>query len=65
MGILVVTGIGSSPCSLEDLKPTLDSTTLNEMQFGPQEQFLIGTKKNLTPCSVARAGSLSQNEIKR
>ena len=33
MGILVVTGIGSSPCPLEDLKPTLDSITLNEMQF--------------------------------
>ena len=37
MGILVVTGIRSSPCPLEDLKPTLDSITLNEMQFGPEE----------------------------
>ena len=35
MSILVVTGIGSSHCPLEDLKPTLDSSTLNEMQFGP------------------------------
>ena len=44
MGILVVTGIGSSPCPLEDLKPILDSITLNEMQFGPEEQFLITPK---------------------
>ena len=44
MGILVVTGIGSSPCPLEDLKPTLDSITLNEMQFGPWEQLFIDTK---------------------
>ena len=44
MGILVVTGIGSSPCPLEDLKPTLDSITLNEMQFGSEEQLFIDTK---------------------
>ena len=44
MGILVVTGIGSSPCPLEDLKPTLDSITLSEMQFGPEEQFFINAK---------------------
>ena len=44
MGILVVTGIGSSPCPLEDLKPTLDSITLNEMQFGPEEQLFINAK---------------------
>ena len=44
MGILVVTGIGSSPCPLEDLKPTLDSITLNEMQFGPEEQLFIDAK---------------------
>ena len=44
MGILVVTGIGSSPCPLEDLKPTLDSITLNEMQFGPEEQLFINTQ---------------------
>ena len=43
-GILVVTGIGSSPCPLEDLKPTLDSITFNEMQFGPEEQLLIDAK---------------------
>ena len=41
MGILVVTGIGSSPCPWEDLKPTLDSITLNEMQFGPEEQLFL------------------------
>ena len=35
MGIVVVRGIGSSPCLLVDLKPTLDSIILNEMQFGP------------------------------
>ena len=39
-GILVLTGIGASPCPLEDLKLTLDSITLNEMQYGPEEQFL-------------------------
>ena len=44
MGILVVTGIGSSPCPLEGLKPTLDSITLNEMQFGPEEQLFIDAK---------------------
>ena len=44
MGILVVTGIGSSSCPLEDLKPTLDSITLNEMQLGPEEQFFIHAK---------------------
>ena len=44
MGILVVTGIGSSPCPLEDLKLTLDSITLNEMQFGPEGQLFINAK---------------------
>ena len=44
MGILVVTGIGYNPCSLEDLKPTLDSITLNEMQLGPEEQLFIDAK---------------------
>ena len=43
-GILVVTGIGSSPCPLEDIKPTLDSITPNEMQFGPREQLFIDAK---------------------
>ena len=44
MGILVVTGIGSSPCPLEDLKPILDSIDPNEMQFGPEGQLLIDAK---------------------
>ena len=44
MGILIVTGIGSSPCPLEDLKPTLDSIILNEMQFGPEEHLFIDAK---------------------
>ena len=44
MGILVLTGIGSSPCPLEDPKPTLDSITLKEMQFGPKEQLFIDAK---------------------
>ena len=44
MGILVVTGIRSSPCPVEDLKPTLDSITVSEMQFGPGEQLFIDAK---------------------
>ena len=44
MGILVVTGMGSSPCALADLKPTWDSITLNEMQFGTEEQLFINAK---------------------
>ena len=36
MSILVVTGIESRPCPSEDLKPTFDSITLNEIQFGPE-----------------------------
>ena len=43
-GILVMTGRGVSPCLLEDLKPTLDSITLKEMQFGLEEQLFIDTK---------------------
>ena len=43
-GILVITGIGSTPCPLEGLKPTLDSITLNEMSFGPQEELFIDGK---------------------
>ena len=43
-GILVATGIGSSPCPLENLKPTLDSITLSEMQFGPEEHLFIDAK---------------------
>ena len=34
-GILVITGIGSTPFPLEGLKSTLDSITLNKMSFGP------------------------------
>ena len=40
-GVLVITGIGSSPCPLEGLKSTLDSITLNEMSFGPEERLFI------------------------
>ena len=43
-GILVITGIGSTPCPLEDLKWTLDSITLNEMSFGPEEELFINAK---------------------
>ena len=43
-GILVITGIGSSPYPLEDLKSTLDSITLNEMSFRPEEELFIDTK---------------------
>ena len=44
IGILVLTGIGSSPCPLEDLKLTLDSIILNDMQKGPEEQLFFNTK---------------------
>ena len=43
-GILVITGIGSTPCPLEGLKLTLDSITLNEMSFGPEEDLFIDAK---------------------
>ena len=43
-GILVTTGIGSTPCPLEGLKSTLDSITLNEMSFGPEEELFINAK---------------------
>ena len=43
-GILVITGIGSSPCPLEGLKSTLDSITLNEMSFRPEEELFIDAK---------------------
>ena len=42
--ILVITGIGSSPSLLEGLKSTLDSITLNEMSFGPEEELFIDAK---------------------
>ena len=43
-GILVITGIGSTPCPLEGLKSTLDSITLNEMSFRPSEELYIDAK---------------------
>ena len=43
-GILVITGIGSTPCPLEGLKSTLDSITLNEMSFRPEEELFIEAK---------------------
>ena len=43
-GILVITGIGSTPCLLEGLKSTLDSITLNEMSFGSGEELFIDAK---------------------
>ena len=43
-GILVITGIGSTPCPLEGLKSTLDSITLNEMSFRPEQESFIDTK---------------------
>ena len=43
-GILVITGIGSTPCPLEGLKSTLDSITLKEMSFEPEEELFIDAK---------------------
>ena len=43
-GILVITGIGSTPCPLEGLKSTLDSITLNEMSLGPEEELFIDAR---------------------
>ena len=43
-GNLVITGIGSTPCPLEGLKSTLDSITLNEMSFRPEEELFIDAK---------------------
>ena len=48
-GILVITGIGSTPCPLEGLKSTLDSITLNEMLFGPEEELFIHAKGSPMP----------------
>ena len=42
--ILVITGMGSTPCPLEGLQSTLDSITLNEMSFGPEEELFIDAK---------------------
>ena len=54
-GILVITGIGSTQCPLEGLKSTLDSITLNEMSFGPEEELFIDAKGVSMP-SPAQAG---------
>ena len=43
-GILVITGIGSTPCPLKGLKSTLNSITLNEMSFRPEEELFIDGK---------------------
>ena len=43
-GILVITGMGSSPCPLEGLERTLHSITLKEMSFSPEEQLFIEAK---------------------
>ena len=42
--ILVITGIGSTPCPLEGLKSTLDPITLNEMSFRTGEELFIDVK---------------------
>ena len=43
-GILVITGIGSTPSPLKGFKSTLDSITLNEMSFVPVEELFINAK---------------------
>ena len=43
-GILVITGIGSTPCPLDGLKSTLDSITLSEMSFGSEEELFTDAK---------------------
>ena len=43
-GILVITGIGSTPCPLEGLKSTLESITLNDMSFRLEEDLFIDAK---------------------
>ena len=54
-GILVITGIGSTPCPLEGLKSTLDSITLNEMSFGPEEELFMDAKGfSIPPLGQAR-----------
>ena len=54
-GIPVITGIGSTPCLLEGLKSTLDSITLNEMSFGPEEELFIEAEGVSMP-SLGQAG---------
>ena len=43
-GMLVITGIGSTPCPLEGLKSTLHSITLSEMSFEPEDELFIDAK---------------------
>ena len=48
-GILVIDGIGSTPCPLEGLKSMLDSITLDEMSFGPDKELFIDAKGSSMP----------------
>ena len=52
--ILVITGIGSTPCPMEGLKSTLDFITLNKMSFGPEEEFFIDARVYQCPPRVKR-----------
>ena len=56
-GILVITGIGSTPCPLEGLKSTLDSITLKEMSFGPEEELFIDAKGVSMPSPGQASGT--------
>ena len=49
-GILVITGIGSTPCPLEGLRSTLDSITPSEMSFWPEKELFINAKGVSMPC---------------
>ena len=55
-GILVITGIGSTPCPLEGLKSTLHSITLNEMSFRPEEELFIDAKGVSMPSPGSSVG---------
>ena len=56
-GILVITGIGSTPGPLEGLKSTLDSITLNEKSFRPEEELFIDAKGLSMPSPVQAWGT--------
>ena len=56
-GILVIKGIGSTPCPLEGLKSTLDSITLNDMSFGPDEELFIDAKGVSMPSPGQASGT--------
>ena len=56
-GILVITGIGSTPCPLEGLKSTLDFITLYKMSFGPEEELFIDAKGVSMPSPVQAWGT--------